>query len=403
MTTFTDSSLDRSRRVASGFGFPFALISVSLIHRPGIAAYNSTVEILLASLLVALFAYLLLKCHQRGTKIGIIFWLTFALRISTFLQTLISSREGLLSWLSDSASLLTLALLVSIYSQEGRTRELIRAITYVLIAYSAINTLTVLLWSTGEVRESTVFFLGIRTSITATVLCSLVLSLLLSALDRKIVTGRDLVALLLASFSFLALDVSTGLVALAPIMLFYIARILGAKHLFFSPTLIAVFAILLNLAVILLRVQDRFGFLIQDILGRDLSLTGRTRIWDIAIEKISQRPITGHGQAPFGGSFVEMNGVLWPAHSALLQVTYEGGLLALLVLFIIIIYATHSVSKSSINQIYKNVYAISLGTLLVISTTGSAIISIPAMTLLLIGIASKEVNNPEILDSHSGV
>ena len=48
--------------------------------------------------------------------------------------------------------------------------------------------------------------------------------------------------------------------------------------------------------IVLLRLQNIFSFIIQNILGKDLTFTGRTRIWDNAIEFIKARFIIGYGK-----------------------------------------------------------------------------------------------------------
>ena len=44
--------------------------------------------------------------------------------------------------------------------------------------------------------------------------------------------------------------------------------------------------------------QNLFAFLIEDILHKNLTLTGRTVIWDRTLELIGEKPILGHG-VPF--------------------------------------------------------------------------------------------------------
>ncbi|MFR3202482.1 MAG: O-antigen ligase family protein [[Clostridium] leptum] len=56
--------------------------------------------------------------------------------------------------------------------------------------------------------------------------------------------------------------------------------------------------ILLFFVIVIFRMQNLFAFLIEDILHKNLTLTGRTVIWDRTLELIGEKPILGHG-VPF--------------------------------------------------------------------------------------------------------
>ena len=116
-------------------------------------------------------------------------------------------------------------------------------------------------------------------------------------------------------------------------------------------------ALLFFVLVVLLRVQDHLSFLIQDILNRDLTFTGRTYIWDYAIESISNNKIFGIGIYDFALR-LSRTGV-YHAHCTLLNITFEAGILGLISYFSIWILSVVKSEKYKSNKyIYLTSYFI---------------------------------------------
>lgn len=116
-------------------------------------------------------------------------------------------------------------------------------------------------------------------------------------------------------------------------------------------------ALLFFVLVVLLRVQDHLSFLIQDILNRDLTFTGRTYIWDYAIESILNNKIFGIGIYDFALR-LSRTGV-YHAHCTLLNITFEAGILGLISYFSIWILSVVKSEKYKSNKyIYLTSYFI---------------------------------------------
>lgn len=84
---------------------------------------------------------------------------------------------------------------------------------------------------------------------------------------------------------------------------------------------IVVFAVF----IVYLRMQYIFETLIVDILGKNLTLTRRTQIWDLALKEIAKRPFFGIGAQSDLYNFLifRVNHV----HNIVLEWLYEGGII----------------------------------------------------------------------------
>lgn len=81
-----------------------------------------------------------------------------------------------------------------------------------------------------------------------------------------------------------------------------------------------------------------FSYFIINVLNRDLTLTDRTVIWKITIEKIIQKPLFGNGYV-YGKDFKRMLPYIISvnAHNTYLMIMFIGGFVLFSVLIIIFI------------------------------------------------------------------
>ena len=87
--------------------------------------------------------------------------------------------------------------------------------------------------------------------------------------------------------------------------------------------------------VIIMRVQEMFAFIIVDMLGKDLTFTGRTSIWDRALEAFYASPLFGVGEIS-NDSSRDLIGATH-AHNYYLDLLYKSGIVGFLIFIIILI------------------------------------------------------------------
>lgn len=106
---------------------------------------------------------------------------------------------------------------------------------------------------------------------------------------------------------------------------------------------------LLMIAVVVLRLQDVFSFILVDILHKDTTFSNRVFIWDSAIKMILERPFLGYGiQNSLGQVYVEVGyaKVHTFAHNLYLDILIKAGVLGLLFFFNILRYVVHETRKN---------------------------------------------------------
>ncbi len=102
--------------------------------------------------------------------------------------------------------------------------------------------------------------------------------------------------------------------------------------------------VLLWVGLVFFRIQTFFSYLIENILGKSLTLTHRTDIWDLVIRNLENHYLLGHGLQETGNLFTisgqyksgQNYTLTLSSHNFILQTIYTGGLLSLVPLAVCI-------------------------------------------------------------------
>ena len=125
-----------------------------------------------------------------------------------------------------------------------------------------------------------------------------------------------------------------------------------------------------SVIVIFFQIQNMFSWLIVDILHKDLTLSGRTRIWNAVIANISRKPLLGYGTNLSGRlsiNYIRYNGVSSMhlfSHNIFLEVMIQGGCIALLFLAMLYIVADRKIKKAENIYNLKTMICISMFSIL---------------------------------------
>jgi len=92
--------------------------------------------------------------------------------------------------------------------------------------------------------------------------------------------------------------------------------------------------------IVVFRLQENLAYIIH-ILDRSLTFTGRTYLWESAMEMIKKAPILGYGVTEQGVLYNVFENVGWglSAHNMYLEILLRGGAVALITYILIIVIA----------------------------------------------------------------
>lgn len=154
---------------------------------------------------------------------------------------------------------------------------------------------------------------------------------------------------------FLMEQVATALVSMGVLIIYFVVFN-------FTERVTATFALKawfievgINIGIVFFGIQSQFAWLIEGILGKSLTFTGRTTIWNSAFQQGMKHFILGSGIGT--AQVFNDNGVTYE-HNQLLNMFYSGGLIAL-VLFLIIVFIcikkVSNIKNSMLNKIMSSV------------------------------------------------
>lgn len=145
---------------------------------------------------------------------------------------------------------------------------------------------------------------------------------------------------------------ATSLVGMFIFLFFALLPLFRNKTNFFNVLSYSVTSIIIFLIIVIFRLQEYFSFIIVNILHKNLTFTGITRIWDRVLDLIQKCPIIGYGKMS-GIGIMEGNHEITHAHSYILQVLYMCGAIGLIAFFIVNFFACNELFKHKNSYIAK--------------------------------------------------
>lgn len=121
---------------------------------------------------------------------------------------------------------------------------------------------------------------------------------------------------------------------------------------FLSVNWVLIYTVIFFLLIICFDVQEKFAFLIVDVLNKDLTFTGRTIVWEEAIGIIKNNPIWGIGETSNLNELV-FNFPASHAHQYWLQLLVTGGIVGCLMIYAIYFFASKNIVKHSRSVVLK--------------------------------------------------
>ena len=129
-----------------------------------------------------------------------------------------------------------------------------------------------------------------------------------------------------------------------------------------------VIGVIADVAIVVFRVQEKLGLFIGTIFGKDTTLTGRTDLWNQALELIGIHFLYGKGDSYALNQYGWLTKTYWNdktqiledvyfvAHNQFLEVLVNGGIICLIP-FLLFFYSMIKSARKIRNYNYKNIIA----------------------------------------------
>lgn len=238
-----------------------------------------------------------------------------------------------------------------------------------------INFITVIMFPTGmyttgsllvgEAKQN--WFLGFKNVHIVFYLPAILISLVYSELYGC--KRRRNLLIFIVIFCTILCQSSTSIIGISILLLLLLLnRLFYKKKIFEFKNLILIICALF-LLVIIFRLQDLFSYLFVDLLGKDLTFSNRTLLWDTTMIAISKKMLCGYGwQAITKRHLMYNSETIISSHNQILEYLYIGGII-LLGIYIYIIYRINKETNNNHNEKIVKYISISFFVLQIIYLT----------------------------------
>lgn len=230
------------------------------------------------------------------------------------------------------------------------------------------------------------YFLSIRNGFAPLFIPIIVCLCIYSAFKNKKITCMTWITILCGSLRLLMTWSATGVVSwfiLIMYIIFLYRKFIGR----FIDILKYYFVFLtFQICFVFLRIQEHFSYIIEVMLHRSLTFTGRTEIWDYAYLLIKQSPVLGYGVYE-GHGLIPRGNLYYYSHNGILEVLLQGGFIGLIIFFMLFIIAAIPLYKHRTHYIV-GIISTGIFSLLVIMLAEATITDIQLYMLLVIGSCS---------------
>ena len=312
------------------------------------------------------FAFLILKiCAFAAIAVIMIDGLrTFSLSPIFFLTAayqgiiLVSSFfNGILTYpiIANSATLVGALILTEYYIRRGDKEAFLEITEAVLEILIVLNLLSILIYPNGMYVDdrgwSDNYFFGYRNSHIFVYLLYIAVCALYQHIKHDKPGIRYYVMILLILVSSMLCGSSTTLIAIAliTVAIFAMSRVRFPRWInIFGAYLVS---LTFTVLIVFFKIQEKFAFIIQNILGKSLTFTGRTKIWEACLQAFSEKPVLGNGYIRFENIYEKWT--VSQAHNHYIDILLIGGVVLFIVFSAIIFVLNKKLSAVRGKSLYN--------------------------------------------------
>lgn len=298
----------------------FALIKPDSLKYIGLAYLDYFLMFFDVILLILLLLFI---TTYRVSKQSLIIMLMYGFMIiSTILHT------GSFSFLIKTVGPAFAICLYTDYCMQKCPFKFVQVNFYLWSILYILNYMTILLFPDGIYVTSRLsgscWLLGYDNGFTLTLIPLVGFAMIYSYLKKgELISIETFCSIAILLVTEITVWSASGIVMAAILLIFIFASNVPVIKKLTNPHLLIFIFYIATILLVFVRVLNLFEFLIVDILHKDITLTGRTYIWDYAISVFKKNWLLGVGQ---GGFTVigKYNSYLHP-HCLILDFLYKGG------------------------------------------------------------------------------
>lgn len=323
------------------------------------------IYVLISEILTVWYCFKFYYVHRRKNhlyinEIGIILIIAMYFMYS-FLNTLF--QDGSIRRVIMTAYPIIGSLCFVEVESENHYNELIRGFNFFFIFFVILNFLDMIFIRHALIGlTTTTFIVGGKNQLAIFLSVALVFHCVVCQEQeiKQFFNIKSITYLLIIIMSAVLSKSSTCIITIAVVFLLYVLIALKKEGLLINPTGIMIIYIASWFAIVIFRIYYIFANLLINWFHKDITLSHRTIIWDRAIELISKKPIFGYGLAEslnvfsVNHDFTGGNNNVWTAlsgHNQFLQILYDGGLILMIIFFVVYFIATKKTKR--INYHFK--------------------------------------------------
>ena len=305
------------------FDNPYVVFfSFLILLNPYFLSVNSIINTIFNGVLITLIfiVYFLYFTNFKISRIQIaIFIYFFVSLISTVLGT-----HDIIFWLKQ----FLLVSSISLYSElliRKNINVFLKTVSILLSVFIVINFLSILIFQEG-IFKTAVYFLGYDNASVATVLLGTIFIGFTSIYFQNKLTYKFWIIFAFLILTYLIRWSVGPMISCIGILGYFLIVSKNEKlKKYFSLKNIFIFAFILFILVVVFGIQKYFAFIIVNILHKNITLTGRTQIWQRCFQFIYKYPLIGMGMMNFNDRWNFFN--IYHAHCNFLNVILETGII----------------------------------------------------------------------------
>lgn len=284
------------------------------------------------------FFFIIIECLNIK-KVPKIIWLIILYQVELYCSTLLNPHGDIARLIGPSISVIAPCLYVQMMFEKNKWQEMLKNNVDILVVLSIINLVTVIVFPNGIVKEAMdsdgneQFFLGIENRFSFYYLPLLGIQAILSLSMFGKINHKVFIMGLVNTAVLLYFWAVGGMLSMLLLMSFMLLFSIVNFGKLLKVYIMGFLVLLGNYLLVIVRIMKQYEHFFSVTLDKDITLSGRTYLWDYGLLSFSQHPFLGVGyeNTSYLGRFLDVAHM----HNLMMNILFTGGLLGLLLFFLI--------------------------------------------------------------------